>query len=462
MERAIEQMKLDPRVHKVGAVLVAGSTVYESHGSQAWKTHHAESFLLTKPDLSASDLSKATLYTTLEPCTTRTHPHKDCALLCYERRIKRVVVGVLDPNPNISGGGRLFLRKHGIQVDRFDDDLQKIITDFMEPWYSEQRRKKSYEEIFSILQHQISPELKEFSGITVGSSIVLKQCPDITRGWLLSEIPVGHATTQFTLPAELEKEYSNYFSAERLRKGFDQDGQKVMLSSKPKAFSDAPKLNLYTQETLFSKVLFVRDLIATVPELKKHALQEFLAGPLPEIIYPHSLCLHLIVVTSDDHILITRRAPDVEYYPNTWSSSIEENMSPIRDLAPGQSPTLLTLCQKALFEELGLGPDAYNPANLRLLSVFLESDILNVSLCAIATLSITCQDLRKLLRGMPRIDSEFTAWDFLQYREDELIPEIVDGSMPYHPTSKFRLLMALLHRNGLPTNAERFFTIDYR
>ena len=38
-----------------------------------------------------------------------------------ERKVKRVVFGMLDPNPAICGKGERLLRAHGIVVDRFPE-----------------------------------------------------------------------------------------------------------------------------------------------------------------------------------------------------------------------------------------------------------------------------------------------------------------------------------------------------
>lgn len=458
MERAVAQMQLDPRPHKVGAVLVVGEQVWEAHGSTAWRTHHAESYLLHRNDVKDADLSDATLYTTLEPCTTRSHPHKSCALLCHERKIRRVVIGTIDPNPKIKKSGVNFLHKQGIEVGYFDNDLEKQIIDLMEPWYSEQSNTMSYDEIFSLLLEQRDLALTDYRGTAVGEAIDLRLCPEINKGWLAGEVEINHSTNQAPMSADLEKEYAEYFQEQYANLRFDQDGRKVMLRIQPTATSDAPKLRLELNETLYSRVLFVRDRIASVPERKAIAQKALLDGKSRDIEYPHSLCIHLLVVTRDNKILITRRAPDLAYYPNTWSASIEENMAPDKDFSPGKPKTLYSLCRRALLEELGLGEDTFKPTNCRILSVFLETGILNISLCGIVTLSITAEDMERLLRGMPYIDKEFTAWSFLEYTEDELINEIINGSMQFHPTSRFRLLMALMHRKGLPTAAAPFFT----
>lgn len=63
-----------------------------------------------------ADVTGATVYVTLEPCTHtgRTPP---CADLLLERHPARVVIATTDPNPHVSGGGVERLRAAGIRVD---------------------------------------------------------------------------------------------------------------------------------------------------------------------------------------------------------------------------------------------------------------------------------------------------------------------------------------------------------
>jgi diaminohydroxyphosphoribosylaminopyrimidine deaminase/5-amino-6-(5-phosphoribosylamino)uracil reductase len=73
---------------------------------------HAEVYAI---DAAGGQARGATLYVNLEPCnhTGRTPP---CTLKIIEAGIRRVVVGMQDPNPAVTGGGIDFLKQRGIEV----------------------------------------------------------------------------------------------------------------------------------------------------------------------------------------------------------------------------------------------------------------------------------------------------------------------------------------------------------
>jgi len=98
----------------VGAMVVGtdGEVVSKAYHSEAGEAH-AEVAALEE----AGEATKgATLYVTLEPCNHegQTDPCVDAIL---QSGVKRVVVGCLDPNPHVTGGGAKRLEEAGLEVE---------------------------------------------------------------------------------------------------------------------------------------------------------------------------------------------------------------------------------------------------------------------------------------------------------------------------------------------------------
>jgi len=133
---ARESVAEDEKPHpKVGVVIAReGNILAVCHRGETGPGNHAE-FAALEIKLPNEHLAGATVYTTLERCTNRNHPKIPCAKRLIERRVGRVVIGMVDPDPRIRGNGMLLLQHAGIALGTFDrestEELLEINRDFI-------------------------------------------------------------------------------------------------------------------------------------------------------------------------------------------------------------------------------------------------------------------------------------------------------------------------------------------
>ena len=116
---------------KVGAVIaIDGKVVATAHRGP---DDHAEKVALAKVG-GGVNLSRATVYTTLEPCTheVRRGTLESCRERLIAAHVKRVVIGILDPNQGVCGKGILRLQEHQIEVGLFPDEKAQRIRQMNE------------------------------------------------------------------------------------------------------------------------------------------------------------------------------------------------------------------------------------------------------------------------------------------------------------------------------------------
>ncbi|SDB33279.1 bifunctional diaminohydroxyphosphoribosylaminopyrimidine deaminase/5-amino-6-(5-phosphoribosylamino)uracil reductase RibD [Eubacterium oxidoreducens] len=97
----------------VGCVVVKDGRIVSEGYHERYGEYHAERNALLHCE---EDVTGAELYVTLEPCCHqgKTPP---CTDIIMERKIGKVYVGSMDPNPLVGGKGVQLLRDHGIEVE---------------------------------------------------------------------------------------------------------------------------------------------------------------------------------------------------------------------------------------------------------------------------------------------------------------------------------------------------------
>ena len=96
----------------VGCVIVKDEKILGEGFTQPWGKDHAEVQALKQAGIKAKG---SDMYVTLEPCSHygKTPP---CAKAIIKAGVKRVFIGIKDPNPQVSGKGIAMLEEAGVEV----------------------------------------------------------------------------------------------------------------------------------------------------------------------------------------------------------------------------------------------------------------------------------------------------------------------------------------------------------
>lgn len=118
MQRALElaakgQCRTSPNP-MVGTVIVKGNKIIAEGYHRKAGTPHAEVAALKKAGAKAKG---ATLYVNLEPCCHKDKKTPPCTKAIIKSGIKKVVIAMIDPNPNVSGRGIKELKNAEIKTE---------------------------------------------------------------------------------------------------------------------------------------------------------------------------------------------------------------------------------------------------------------------------------------------------------------------------------------------------------
>lgn len=172
MNSSVQEARDDKVSPKVGAILLKPyGTVETAFRGEYREGDHAEYTLLDRINRQ-SKLDDCLLFVTLEPCAkgARNHPKMSCSERIVNARIKKIWIGIEDPDPTVDRKGIKYLIDNGVEVTMFDADLQKLIRKsnkkFIEQ--AEERAKQAIEEkVDDVLTNkekiEIKSQLEDFS-----------------------------------------------------------------------------------------------------------------------------------------------------------------------------------------------------------------------------------------------------------------------------------------------------------
>jgi diaminohydroxyphosphoribosylaminopyrimidine deaminase/5-amino-6-(5-phosphoribosylamino)uracil reductase len=112
----------------VGAILVKNGMIVSEDYHRRPGGPHAEALVIEKAGKNAQG---STLYVNLEPCCHSDKRTPPCTKAIINAGIKKVIIGMIDPNPSVSGKGVLELERAGIQVKiGIHEKESKILNEF--------------------------------------------------------------------------------------------------------------------------------------------------------------------------------------------------------------------------------------------------------------------------------------------------------------------------------------------
>lgn len=197
----------------VGAIIVKNDRVIGEGYHEKYGQAHAE---VNAFNSATEDVEDAILYVSLEPCSHQGNT-PPCVDLIIKKKIKKVVVGALDPNPLVSGRGIKKMMAAGIEVvtDILSEECQQLNEVFMKfiteripfvvlkvamsldgkiatssgesKWISGEQSREN-----------VHKERSYLSGIMVGINTVLRDNPRLT-----ARVPGGKNPIRIVLDSQL-------------------------------------------------------------------------------------------------------------------------------------------------------------------------------------------------------------------------------------------------------------------
>lgn len=292
------------------------------------------------------------------------------------------------------------------------------------------------------------------------------------NGWKLGEIRVKNAGDY-----KLEQEVLRSLPPEVAFSVFS-EMDNYALKTLREDLSDEPWLGIDLQRISHNLVRVVADNFDSIDRGRSPRNHLFEHANIP---YPHSVVVHMTLVTSDNYLLIGHRSSRPRFYENCWSISYEEHMRPSEDDADPFNSAI-----RGLKEELIGKKDRYaiTDDSIRFFSLFRELDNwtneekqesfwdINVGLAGLIRVPHTIDAVFRAWLNFPEDKREFRHLAAIPYTFDNIInllesrsfdprnfkttllaPSGLDTSFPdfvdkplwkrWHPTTKIRLVRCL-------------------
>jgi diaminohydroxyphosphoribosylaminopyrimidine deaminase/5-amino-6-(5-phosphoribosylamino)uracil reductase len=206
IDLALKAHKFTQSNPMVGALIVHNDIIIGEGYHEKFGGPHAEvNAIDSVSETNKKFIQYSTMYVTLEPCNFfgKTPP---CCNLILDNKIKRIVIGSLDPNPKVNGQGVEFLRSNGVDVEVVEmteckDLIAKFEVNMRKQCYVILKFAKSFDHYMGhkAMQIPISGQVSKYythklrtevDGILIGANTALIDNPQLNARHFQGENPV--------------------------------------------------------------------------------------------------------------------------------------------------------------------------------------------------------------------------------------------------------------------------------
>jgi hypothetical protein len=199
----------------------------------------------------------------------------------------------------------------------------------------------------------------------------------------------------------------------------------------------------------------------SVEESIERIHEDIRAGKLDWRLFPRQLVCHVVVLSSDDQLMLCRRSDEVRYERLAWSASFEESIDALKDLdhQGNVNPSMTVRRALGVDEELGLPEPIVNSADVTFIALGTEWTYMSTPLIVLVRLPNTsATEIGDYF--LAAHDREHVDWDAVPFTVEHCIrmlstethaPAGRPGARDrWHGTTRFRILCAAFSKFGYP------------
>ena len=131
LQRAIEESKKctpSESSYRVGAVIVTAlGEEFVGYTHETNNVNHAEEEAIKKALDKGAELTGATIYSSMEPCSKRSSKPKSCSELIVEHGFKRAVYAFAEPVHFVDCEGDELMRRAGVEVSVVEELAPQVV-----------------------------------------------------------------------------------------------------------------------------------------------------------------------------------------------------------------------------------------------------------------------------------------------------------------------------------------------